>query len=430
MSSLGDLVQERAFSRILRSFREATGLIPSVVDSDGRAVFAFQSWEDCAVCRLVRASAQGRERCQASYRDAGLQAALLGDLYVFQCHAGLVNWAAPLMAGSEHVGSVISGQVTMWETDDFAVEEILRRLDWLGVDPDAVREAVVGLEQVSSTRVQAAAELLFAVASHIVRANETLLRQRQEIARQQAMLGEALQDRKRLEEEISAERGIFSRAKENELLGAVRAGDRSRARQILNDMLVDVFLSRSDGLEIMKARLLELAVFLSRAAVEVGADLKGILGLNYRSVQELARISTFEDLCFWMVRILDQFIDRVYEAGRSAGSLVRDAIGFMRENIRDRLSMDDIARAIHVSPSHLSHVFKDETGVATMDYFTGLRIQEAKHLLLDCSLSIAQVAEMVGYEDPAYFSRCFKRREGVSPREFRSKVGRRAASRQ
>ena len=283
-------------------------------------------------------------------------------------------------------------------------------------------EAAIGeLEQVSTVRVQAAAELLFAVASYIVRSEDLALKQRNEIYRQQRLLGEAIQERKHIEEQFSV-RGLYSPQQERELLSAVRSGHRTEAKRMLNDILAEIFLSQPDRPDIIKARLLELAVFLSRAAVEAGADPERILGLNYQSIQDLSCCDTFEEVCFWIVGVMDEFIDAVHETPDSPSGQVQEAILFMRENLASKLAVADVASSVHISPSHLSHLFKEETGMSVMDYFTALRIDEAKRLLAMPQLTVAQVSAAVGFQDPAHFSRTFKRTEGISPTAYRQSM--------
>lgn len=427
MNSLEDMINEGTLGRIIRSFREATGLVAVVTDISGEPVLAPRAWENCAVCRLVRSSPEGRARCSNSYADAGRQAARLGNLHVFKCHAGLVNWAAPLVVGARHAGSIICGQVTMWEPAGAFAREVAERTKDLTMEHSALQAAVSELEQASAAKVQAAAELLFAVATYVVQSKDLALRQQQEIARQQILLHEAVQKRKRSAHDTRAAGGIYSRARERELLGAVRSGDRVKAKGILNDMVAGVLLAGPTSLDILKARLLELAVFLSRAAVEAGADLERLLGLKYRCLEELSHLNTLEDVCFWTVRVLNQFMDSACKAAgndnkATSKAVVREAVRYMQDNIKEKLTVERIAAAVHVSPSHLSHLFKQELGATVMGYLTGIRLEEAKRLLSDLQYNVSQVAEMVGYQDPAHFSKCFKRSEGIPPTTFRQRA--------
>lgn len=420
MICLEDILRDETLIRVLHSFKETTGMAATVIGLSGEPVLEIEELNNCALCRLIHSVEEGRRRCSLSYKDAGLQAANLGDLYVFQCHAGIVNWVAPLVIDSKLVGSIACGQMTMWVPDEIFVKEVLRRTEDLPIRPSLIESAIFQLEQISTTRVQAAAELLFIVATYIVKSIDLSLRQRQEISRHQALLGEAIQERKQLEQAISKQ-NFYSPAKERELLGAVRVGDRTRAKSILNDMLADILLSRPIQQEIVKARLLELAVFLSRAAVEAGADIEAILGMNYDSVQKLSRLDDFEGLCFWIVRVLDQFMDAVFaaETANSVAVIAREAIRYMMENLNTELTVADIAFSVHISPSHFSHLFKQETGIAPMDYLTGLRLEKAKELLCSLELSISEIAERCGYEDPSHFSRVFKKAQGIPPSVYR-----------
>lgn len=424
MSDLKDMMAEGTLGRVVRSFKEATDLVAIIIDASGNPIWAPKDWDNCAVCRLVRSSPEGRMRCQGSYADAGRYSARLEDLYVFQCHAGLVNWAAPLTVDSAHIGSVVCGQVIMWQPTALFIREIVQRTEGLGIKRSDLEKAVAELKQVSTAKVQASAELLFSVSSYVVQSNALASKQRREIARQEAVLAELAKERNYLEEEMRAVDVAYSREKERELLSAVRSGDRRTARGVLNKMLAGIILAEPDRLDIVKARLLELAVFVSRAAVEAGADLERLLGLNYQSVERLSHLDTIEELCFWIVRMLDQFMDSVSEANNTGKAVVREAIRYIQDNIDRKLTVKDIAEAVHVSTSHLSHLIKQELGMSVMECATATRLEEATRFLGDLQYNISEVAEMVGYQDPAHFSRAFKKNIGLSPSAFRERAAR------
>ena len=127
MTSLHEIVADGALSHVLRSFKEATGIAARVVSPDGGPALAPTAWEDCSLCALVRTSVEGQCRCAQSYARAAQQASSIGEPCIFQCHAGLICWAAPLMAGSELLGSILCGQVIMWDSDDLFVDEVMQR---------------------------------------------------------------------------------------------------------------------------------------------------------------------------------------------------------------------------------------------------------------------------------------------------------------
>lgn len=95
---------------------------------------------------------------------------------------------------------------------------------------------------------------------------------------------------------------------------------------------------------------------------------------------------------------------------------------FIRENYTTDLTVGDLATRLGFSPDYLSKVFKKQTGHTLIRYITRLRINEAKRLLVqNPELEVQKVGEMVGYPDPFYFSRVFKKQTDVYPSEFAQK---------
>jgi AraC family transcriptional regulator of arabinose operon len=98
---------------------------------------------------------------------------------------------------------------------------------------------------------------------------------------------------------------------------------------------------------------------------------------------------------------------------------VSRALAFINENWSTALSVADLAGRVGVSRSKLAAAFKAATGQSILSFQIDVRIDRAKKLLLNGSRSIAEVAYLVGYGDPLYFSRLFRRRTGVSPGDYR-----------
>lgn len=99
---------------------------------------------------------------------------------------------------------------------------------------------------------------------------------------------------------------------------------------------------------------------------------------------------------------------------------VVQTIQYMKNNLDKRLTVEDMACLTHLSVSHFSKLFRKSTGMPPIDYFIHLKMQKACHLLRTTDLRIKQIAALLGYEDPYYFSRLFKKNNNNSPEEFRS----------
>jgi AraC family L-rhamnose operon transcriptional activator RhaR len=102
------------------------------------------------------------------------------------------------------------------------------------------------------------------------------------------------------------------------------------------------------------------------------------------------------------------------------GSPVAQSIAFMESRLADQITLDDIARAAHLSPRYFCEVFKSATGLTPVAYLTRLRIDHARYLLLRGDLSITTIAARSGFPDASYFARIFKQSTGLTPRQLKS----------
>ena len=98
---------------------------------------------------------------------------------------------------------------------------------------------------------------------------------------------------------------------------------------------------------------------------------------------------------------------------------ITEAKRYMQQHYRESLRLEDVSSAVGFNATYFSTLFKKETGQNFMDYLTELRISKAKELLCGDTLSVQDVAEMVGYSDLKYFSRLFKKATGVSPSDYK-----------
>jgi transcriptional regulator GlxA family with amidase domain len=98
-----------------------------------------------------------------------------------------------------------------------------------------------------------------------------------------------------------------------------------------------------------------------------------------------------------------------------------DAVSvFMKTNLRRKLSLDEMAKSVNLSPARLRQIFKAEVGVAPLAYLKALRIERAKELLENTFFSIKEIAGSVGMGDASHFVRNFQTAFGVTPARHRA----------
>ncbi|MDD2797698.1 MAG: AraC family transcriptional regulator [Bacteroidales bacterium] len=106
---------------------------------------------------------------------------------------------------------------------------------------------------------------------------------------------------------------------------------------------------------------------------------------------------------------------------QSERDITDNVIHFMRENIHKRLSLKEISEFSGLSVSHFSSIFVKKTGYSPSNYYSQLKIQNACHYLDFSDMKISQIASLIGFDDPFYFSRVFTKTMEISPTEYRSK---------
>ena len=101
-----------------------------------------------------------------------------------------------------------------------------------------------------------------------------------------------------------------------------------------------------------------------------------------------------------------------------ASTVVQEAKNYIEDNYNKEIRLKDVAEAVAISPQYFCKIFKEELGVNFVDYLTSVRMEEAKKMIKQKKMSIKEICFTIGYNDPNYFSRLFKKIVGVSPTEF------------
>lgn len=97
----------------------------------------------------------------------------------------------------------------------------------------------------------------------------------------------------------------------------------------------------------------------------------------------------------------------------------QNMIRFLDTHYQESLTLEQLGREFHISPSHLSHIFKTEIGLPPMKYLMNRKIGESQNLLMNTNLPVAEIGGQLGFNDSGHFSRTFKKYIGITPSEYR-----------
>ncbi len=116
-----------------------------------------------------------------------------------------------------------------------------------------------------------------------------------------------------------------------------------------------------------------------------------------------------------------QIIDNLHDSYTSP--LSAEIISFISSHYTEKITLNDISQATFYSAAYCENEFKRTTGKSIINYLIDVRVNAAKKLLAESSLSCSRIAAAVGFEDANYFSRIFKKRTGYSPLRYRDFLG-------
>jgi len=140
--------------------------------------------------------------------------------------------------------------------------------------------------------------------------------------------------------------------------------------------------------------------------------------------QQLIRLY-LEELLIRMMRATEKTDERgviFASKDRLENTLAREICAYLNEHLYDRVTLEDLSETFHFGKSRLCDVFKKSMGDSMIHYYLSLKIAEAKRLLREDRLTVAEIAERLSFDSPAYFSRCFHKHTGMSPSAFRDRL--------
>ena len=410
------------------NYARATGTECTIIGSRGELLYETQCYSSmCAFCRNSQSEGENKPECAGVHLYGSYQAERFDGKYVFFCPMGLVHWASPVVRNGVMQGAMIGGPVLMVNPDEFLLEELIREN---GINEEKMEEFYKYIKDVPVIQpdvVNSLSELLLIIAGSISSDRSQLDGQRQ-YYELQAGISDAVQQIKLAEyhENTLAE---YPFKKEKELLTKIALGDKSASQKILNEILGYIFFSSGKDFNVIKARVLELVVLLSRAAVEGGADIEEVFGLNYRYLSDIHSFKTVEELSFWLSNIMARFTDCVFNlADVRHKDTIYKALDYIKRNYNKRITLEEVAGQVFLNPSYFSKIFKNEVKTTFVSYVNKIRINAAKNLLADIAIPLTDVSCMVGFEDQSYFTKVFKKATGVTPGKYRESRGQQTAS--
>lgn len=354
----------------------------------------------CGLCAILNKAAGLNIDCRDVVENSCVQAERFGGRYISFCPYGLVHFAA---------GDYAGGAILLVPRDDFFEEEICEKYILTLEQKQDLQMLIDDIPYIYPHRVSCLAALLSVSQSNhqSVSANDN---------------EQKLSDFSDSISNAKSSNNSYPIDKENQLLMAVANGNKAEAKKLLNEMCGHVFVSSGGQLEVVKARILELIVLLSRGAISGGAADSKIFDMNFNFINKITHFDNTEELVFWFWEVFGEYMDSISILGniRHRDSIEK-AIEYINENYGEKLTLESVAEHIYLSSTYFSRIFNQEMGQSFNGYLNKVRTDKAKALLLNRDMTLADISATVGFVDQSYFTKVFKKQTGMTPNEYRTK---------
>lgn len=206
---------------------------------------------------------------------------------------------------------------------------------------------------------------------------------------------------------------------EKQMFEGVENGNVNLARETARKFFDWMTETHADRLMDIRLKVLEFVLWAEHLAYEKG-------GMTYQFTSRNDYLTTVMNTSDYEA-IRNWFVDKVELAAQNimskreecSNNIVDIAKEYIKTNYSKALSLDEVSYYVNISPYYFSKIFKEGTGENFIEYLTNIRIEKAKELLNTTDYSMKEICVIVGYSDPNYFSRSFKKNVGVTPTEYK-----------
>lgn len=186
--------------------------------------------------------------------------------------------------------------------------------------------------------------------------------------------------------------------------------------ELFDDLVSNRVLNHKDCQRIWMQMLLNISQFLSEFGIHSDQ-----LGQQESEIWEhLNRIETLDDMKRGLkdyIAVVCTYVEERKE--KKTNEVVQDIMRIIEDNYQSNLTIAEIATQVYLSQTYICLLFKQETGVTINEYITRVRMEKSKLLLTNTNAKLADVSYSIGYSEPSYFSKQFRKYTGMNPSEYR-----------
>ncbi|WP_028307024.1 PocR ligand-binding domain-containing protein [Desulfitibacter alkalitolerans] len=373
-------------------------------------------------CQFIY-EAVGSSRCHKSYIYGAKQSEKYGDAYIYYCPFGLVNWTVPIIRRRDANLYLIGGPILIHQVDTMLLEQIHQVSPPLKQREEEIELLLNDIRFIEPRRVRYLADLLLRISKSLMDTDFLRINDIREDNIFKSQLVDNICTLKKFSKVELQDTTSYLKSKEADVISKLKAGNILGAKEVLNHILGYIFYESLDNMDIIKWKASQLVIILAQIFSELGAEMKNISNIKLKYLDKILKANNINELSMHMLSIFDHYSDAIIPVINIKNKeVILIAINYMKNNFHNNISLHEVAVKVGMHPVNFSKLFKKETGRSFPDYLNIIRIEASKDLLKK-NLPLVDVAVLVGYNDQSYFSKIFKKFQGLTPKEWQKNKG-------
>ena len=372
----------------------------------------------CSECLELQKKYGIEKECAGLHAASAFQSEKWGGKYEYLCPLGLCFIASGVPVEIELRYAIRVGPFLMVNMEEFKGEDLPNM--YHDKDASSLVKLARQVPYIPCHRVAYLADMINIVAKSTASSIRSGNQIRMETEDTEFMMHSLIYEHKDLKGIMETQMEL-----EKKLLNQIKLKNREKSQKLLNEILGSIYFHSFGNLTIIKARVTELVVGLLREAISTGIGIENVFALSGDYIGEIQKFDNIRELNEWLTKVLNSIIFSVFPTGhvRLAG-IVEKVKAYIGENYMKKISLNELAALAGFSVSYLSKIFKEETQKSISAYINYVRIENAKKLLTTTDISLVDLAYIVGFEEQSYFTKVFKKLEGIAPGKYRDSTAR------
>lgn len=391
----------------LVAFSSISGVPVSFFSESGK--YMWSNMEDKRICSANHSFGSEIFPCTRNLMSSMKTSLSLPEVYIFMCNSDFINLCHPLILDDRLYGFIIAGPIAMGNSIEKLIEGFSHKLPDLDVDSGRLIQLLRDIKLFSPKEINFLTTLFSAVVRVSLPLDNPNDIRRQRYDEQSALNTKLMRIKK---EQLSVD---YPHDSENALIETVRAGDTGSCRKKFGKYVEDILVFEQGNMSITKLRLVAFFTQLLKQndSWQESYD-------NLYRIEKINDAHTIKEIMESGYTLIYSLTESMSETNYSGSSdIIKQVIIYLNTHYSEAVSLKDVADMVHISPPYLSALFKKETGKSLVSHLNDIRLARSKKLLSDTSMSITEICMASGFSSPSYFSKIFRIKYGLTPKQYR-----------